>query len=49
MRMARRRALIAVLVATTLLAVAACDKNGRPTGPSPQWQEQQYMERGHYG
>ena len=47
--MARRRALSAVLVAATLLAVAACDKNGRPTGPSPEWRDQEYMQRGHYG
>ena len=47
--MARLRALSAVLVAATLLAVAACNKNGRPAGPSPEWQQQEYMQRGHYG
>jgi hypothetical protein len=49
MAAAPRRALSAVVVAAILLAVSACEKTGRPAGPSPEWQMQQYMERGHYG
>jgi len=47
--MARLRALSAVLVAAILIGVSACDKNGRPAGPSPEWRDQEYMQRGHYG
>jgi hypothetical protein len=46
---------ISLRVASTLaliafgLSLAACEGTGRPPGFSKPWQDQQQLERGHYG
>jgi len=38
------RTLAALILTAVGLVISACDSR-----PSPQWEEQQRMERGHYG
>lgn len=48
MRRIPLRALTALLLTAIGLAIAACDKDSFGA-PSQQWDDQQRIERGHYG